>query len=88
MDLQHETGARYLGAGRCRFKVWAPLRDRVSVRILTPTARTLPMEKEEGGYFTVVAEEVAEDARYRYLLDDETERPDPVSRYQPEGGHG
>ncbi len=88
MDLHHEIGARWLGSGRCRFRVWAPKQERVSVRILPPDERTLAMEEEAGGYFTVIAEDVAEDAQYRYLLNDETERPDPVSRYQPEGVHG
>lgn len=92
MDIRYEIGARYLGSGRCRFRVWVPLKERVSVRILAPVEgtipRTIPMDKEEGGYFSVTAEDVAPDARYRYLLNDKTERPDPASRFQPEGVHG
>ena len=40
------------------------------------------------GYFHAVAEGISAGALYRYRLDGEKERPDPASRYQPQGVHG
>jgi maltooligosyltrehalose trehalohydrolase len=70
-----------------RFRVWAPKRRRVSV-VLEPSGRVVPLEPEEGGYFSGLAPDVAPGALYRYRLDDGRDFPDPCSRYQPQGPHG
>jgi len=80
-------GATYLGGNRCRFVLWAPHADRVDLCLVGDTARLLPMERATGGYWHLNAENVAPDARYTYRLDGGPERPDPVSRYQPDGPH-
>lgn len=46
------------------------------------------MEAVECGYFRAFVEDIAPGAIYRYRLDGQKERPDPVSRYQPQGVHG
>lgn len=80
-------GAMYLGNGRCRFLVWAPNVKRVELRLLTPHERSLPMQPRDRGYFEVTAEDVGPDTRYCYRLDGQRDRPDPASRFQPEGVH-
>lgn len=70
------------------FTVWAPLRDRVDVKIVSPEVRIVPMEKDERGYWRVEIRNVFSEAQYLYRLDNEQERPDPASRYQPYGVHG
>lgn len=45
------------------------------------------MEPCDKGYFEATVPEVGPDARYVYVLDGEKERPDPASRYQPDGVH-
>ncbi len=52
--------------------------------------RSVPMERDEWGYHRATVAGVAPGARYRYRLDGrgEKERPDPASRFQPEGVHG
>ena len=40
------------------------------------------------GYFQAVVDGVSAGALYRYRLDGKKERPDPASRYQPQGVHG
>ena len=50
--------------------------------------RSLPMERDALGYHRVIVEDVAAGDTYFYRLDDSQERPDPASRYQPEGVHG
>jgi maltooligosyltrehalose trehalohydrolase len=81
-------GATYLGEGRCQFHVWAPLHQRVEVHIVSPTERIISLESEGNGYFAATTESVKPGARYLYRLDGQKERPDPASRFQPEGVHG
>ena len=81
-------GARYLGGGRTEFLVWAPVPDRVELHLGSPGERVVEMERGPRGYWSAVAEDVEPGARYFYLLDGERDRPDPASRYQPEGVHG
>ena len=80
-------GARPLADGRCSFRVWAPERERVDVR-LVESGRTVPLERTERGYFEAIADDVAPGTRYLFVLDGELERPDPASRWQPDGVHG
>jgi maltooligosyltrehalose trehalohydrolase len=46
------------------------------------------MQPLEGGYFSAHVDKIAVATRYRYCLDGQWERPDPASRFQPEGVHG
>ncbi len=80
-------GASYLGNGRCRFLVWAAKASRVDLKLLGP-GRLLPMTPIGGGYFQLLAENVNSGSHYFYRLDDGQDRPDPASRFQPEGIHG
>ncbi len=75
-------------AASCRFLVWAPLRRRVDVKIVSPEERVVPMEKDERGYWYTDVNGVVRDTRYLYRLDNEKDRPDPASRFQPEGVYG
>jgi maltooligosyltrehalose trehalohydrolase len=81
-------GASFLGNGRCRFLVYAPLADRVEVRILSPRAQARSLSRDERGYHQGVLEDVAPGDLYVYRLDGKKERPDPASRFQPMGVHG
>jgi maltooligosyltrehalose trehalohydrolase len=81
-------GATYLGDGRCRFRVWAPFAETVAVHLLAPQERLLPMEPEERGYHQATLDGIEPGSLYAYRLDDEQERPDPASRFQPRGVHG
>ncbi len=82
------AGAHYIGNGRCEFLVWAPLQSRVEVKILSPVERIIPMEKDECGYWRAGAGSVSPGTKYLFRLDSEKERPDPASRFQPDGVHG
>ncbi|MBI3126860.1 MAG: malto-oligosyltrehalose trehalohydrolase [Candidatus Tectomicrobia bacterium] len=87
-DAHKPLGATCLGDGRCEFCLWAPAVERVEVRLVGPDDRILRLFREENGYHHVIAEGVQPGARYLYRLDGEKERPDPASRFQPEGVHG
>lgn len=86
--MRERIGATYLGSGRCRFLVWAPRAQSVEVHLVSPEDRLVPLEKMDGGYFGGVLEGVEPGALYRLRLDGTKERPDPASRFQPQGVHG
>ncbi|HEX7184674.1 MAG TPA: malto-oligosyltrehalose trehalohydrolase [Thermoanaerobaculia bacterium] len=86
VSWQPSLGAVYLGSDRCRFRVWAPLAERVELDICGQ--RQIGMERRDGGYFEIEAEDVRPGTTYRYRLDGKDGRPDPASRYQPNTVHG
>ena len=88
MNFKCGLGATYLGGGLGGFLVWAPLISRVEVHILSPEERIVPLEKVSRGYHYGVVQGVKPGTRYFYRLDGNTERPDPASKFQPEGVHG
>ncbi len=81
-------GARLLGGGKARFAVWAPGRKSVSVRITAPYEKTVPLHKDDDGFFKGVVGTVEAGVRYLYRLDDSLDLPDPASLSQPEGVFG
>jgi len=83
-----DVGARIIGPGRVRFRVWAPVAQTVAVELVDQDQMTVPMQPASEGYFEAAVEGVSPRARYRYLLNGKAARPDPASRYQPEGVHG
>ncbi|MBI2206362.1 MAG: malto-oligosyltrehalose trehalohydrolase [Candidatus Rokubacteria bacterium] len=72
--------------GGVAFRVWAP-RCR-SVDVVADGRRPIPLAVGPDGLFEVSLPAVTAGARYQYRLDGERFRPDPVSRWQPEGVHG
>lgn len=78
-------GAHLLPEGGAVFSVWAPRARSVALR--RPGHLDLPMQRGAGEVYTVTAAARAGD-RYQFLLDGERARPDPRSRFQPEGVHG
>jgi maltooligosyltrehalose trehalohydrolase len=88
MNKKDSLGAVYLGDGRCRFLVWVPLVQRVDVHIVSPGELTVPLRKDERGYYRGTVDGVMPGSLYFYRLDDQRERPDPASRCQPHGVHG
>jgi len=81
-------GAHYAGNGICEFVVWAPFLKAVSLKIVSPRERILPMVKGPKGYWEKTADHASVPMRYVFMLEGELERPDPASRFQPEGIHG
>jgi maltooligosyltrehalose trehalohydrolase len=83
-----KVGSNYLGNGRCEFTVWAPAHEEVAVQIVSPARRSLSMQKDEWGYFKVVAEDIEPGTLYFYKLRGDIDRPDPASQSQPKDVHG
>ncbi|WP_369130040.1 malto-oligosyltrehalose trehalohydrolase [Modestobacter roseus] len=67
------------------FSVWAPLPERVRLQV---DGQVHDMQRDDEGWWQATVPADAE-SDYGYLLDDnETPRPDPRSRRQPDGVHG
>ena len=81
-------GASWSSPSSCNFLVWAPNAKTVGLHILPPNESIVPMERLKRGYFLKSLENIAPGALYRYRLNGTTERPDPSSRFQPQGVHG
>jgi maltooligosyltrehalose trehalohydrolase len=85
--LQTGIGAQLLENHRCRFRVWAPTAATVDV-IIGPNGRAAPLERGADGYFAAELGDVPSGTLYRYRLNGAQDRPDPASRFQPQGVHG
>jgi maltooligosyltrehalose trehalohydrolase len=84
-----DTGANLIDEDEVvEFRVWAPLVTEMDVAVLSDAGRWLriPMEEEDNGFYAKTVE-AHEGTRYMYVLDCDKRRPDPVSRYQPDGVH-
>ena len=77
-------GATLLGAGRTRFRLWAPAQQQVSVAV--EDGETVSMRRD-GAWFEADVP-CAAGTLYRYVLADGTKVPDPASRFQPQDVHG
>ena len=81
-------GANYIGEGRCLFTVWAPGKKNVTLHIVSPTERKLPMLSDAWGYFRLEVDDIPPGTRYYFKLDNDQEYADPASQFQPEDVHG
>jgi maltooligosyltrehalose trehalohydrolase len=82
-----------LGAARepggVRFRVWAPERRELDVRVETAGREaTRALRKDADGFFGGFVEGIGAGDLYRFRLDGEGPFPDPASRFQPRGVHG
>jgi maltooligosyltrehalose trehalohydrolase len=74
--------------GSVVWRVWAPNASRVDLVLIDGgRRRSVPMGPEGEGYFRHAEAGVPEGQRYAYRLNNGPERPDPCSRWQPDGVH-
>ena len=81
------VGATYLGNDRCQFTVWAPLLQKVAVKIVAPEERLISMQPCRGGYWQTTVTNIIPGSLYLYQLGENITRPDPASYFQPHGVH-
>jgi maltooligosyltrehalose trehalohydrolase len=92
--MRPSLGATFLEDGRCRFLVWAPWADAVDLRIVAPHEHIVRLDKIGKGYHQMILADIDPAVHYVYRLHGQQsagsakERPDPASRYQPQGVHG
>lgn len=82
-----KIGALYQEGDRCEFTVWAPLRKQVTVKVVAPIEKVLPMQSIEQGYWRVEADEISPGTQYLFELEGDQAFPDPASHFQPDGVH-
>lgn len=87
MNSTPRLGATPDGSGTTEFVVWAPLCERVEVEIVHPVPQRVELMADAHHYFRGRAH-VTAGARYFVIPNGGERRPDPASRYQPEGVHG
>lgn len=90
--MRHDPGpigVKKSGVRRYCFTVWAPFCSRMELKLfLRGGHKLIAMEDDGLGYFHAEVSNISSGTRYAYVLDGKKERPDPVSRFQPEGVHG
>ncbi len=88
-SMTYPLGATPLSFGRTHFRVWSPERKSVAVELRQrKDIHAHPLTQDKNGYWKGTIEGATSGNLYRYRLDDRISRPDPVSRYQPDGVHG
>ena len=87
-DESMKLGANYLGNGTCEFVVWAPFLSKVAIKIESPDNQIIPMTKERRGYWHASIEGISLETAYSFRLENNVDRPDPASHFQPRGVHG
>jgi maltooligosyltrehalose trehalohydrolase len=86
-DWALDPGTRFLSDGNVRFRVWAPALAKTELVLIGDGKERVPLESEPSGYRSAMLP-AKEGTRYAYSLGGGRQRPDPVSRSQPEGVHG
>jgi maltooligosyltrehalose trehalohydrolase len=80
------TGVEIEPDGQASIRVWAPGRSRVDFSIEGGAIH--PLTRGGDGVFKATIPAIAPGTRYWYCLDGKDLRPDPSSRFQPDGPHG
>src|SRR5262249_40518230 len=82
-------GALAHSDGSVTWRVWAPAAASAELVLYgaVPERRPGAMQREPHGYFKHIEPHVPEGQRYAFRLGNGPERPDPASRWQPEGVH-
>lgn len=74
--------------GRVLFRVWAPHHQQLSVVTWQGARETVtPMQRADMGYFEQRISGLSPGDRYAYRFENGDTRPDPASRWQPDGVH-
>ncbi len=69
------------------FRVWAPSAHSVELE-LVDSERHAPLVRDKDGVWSGTVDNARIGTRYFFRLNGELQRPDPYSRFQPEGVHG
>jgi maltooligosyltrehalose trehalohydrolase len=81
-------GAEPQKGGGVHVRVWAPASRQVHLVAADDQAGRWPLDRDSDGYHTAYIAELRTGDRYWFILDGGRLRPDPCSRFQPDGPHG
>jgi maltooligosyltrehalose trehalohydrolase len=82
-----DIGASLVKGNEWRFRVWAPFVPQVTLQLLRD-GREIVLELLSDGYHSAVVADIQPVDRYLFDIGNGRKRPDPASRFQPEGVHG
>lgn len=85
-NITQKVGALPVSDGTLMVSLWAPLTKSVHLKVKGEKALT-ELKKKPFGYWQAEVKNLAAGDYYKFLLDEELERPDPASQFQPEGVH-
>src|SRR5690606_32163193 len=85
-NITKKVGVYRISNGNYRVTVWSPTSKRVQLMIKGQKV-SHDLEKDDFGYWQKDVPEMAPGTHYKFLLDNDLERPDPASAFQPEGVH-
>jgi len=74
--------------GTAHARVWAPACQTIDLVLDSDRSRVFPLLRQADGFFEAHIAGLTALDRYWFRLDGDRLRPDPVSRYQPDGPHG
>ena len=81
-------GVEFCENGPARFCLWAPNAGKVDVCFEGKKSFSLPMIRQDGGWFELATDAATSGDLYRYQIDDGIRVPDPASRFQPHDVQG
>jgi len=81
-------GALITSPSQVTFRAWAPWVNTLAVEILGSQPEIHSMQPQPFGYWETTVSNIGTGTRYQYVLHGKLKRPDPASRFQPEGVHG
>ncbi|TWT54170.1 Malto-oligosyltrehalose trehalohydrolase [Rubripirellula amarantea] len=89
-ELHRHLGGQFVRGGAARFCVWSPTSSQVNVVIvnLDGQVQQTHVMTPVDGYHYLEQSGLGVGARYFYQFDGGPLRPDPASRFQPDGVHG
>jgi maltooligosyltrehalose trehalohydrolase len=85
-EQESKFGTQMLPAG-ARFRLWAPFSNAVSLKIYD-LELVVPMRAASRGWYEIEVKEARAGMRYRFVLENGEEVPDPASRFQPDDVEG
>lgn len=88
--MTNQFGAQLLADDTCQWRLWAPLAMHAELVLFDDSgqeAASHRMQVRKYGFFAFELPSISVGQRYAFRLDGKATRPDPASRWQPEGVH-
>jgi len=85
-DFIRPIGARWDGEST-HISVWSPGASQMAI-ILDKDDTNIPLSRDRFGYWNINTDKLLPEDRYWFEIDGKIKRPDPASRFQPNGVHG
>ena len=87
IDINRRTlGANIDEKGKTLVKLWSPLADKAE--LIVNEEKKIALTKKEFGYWQIISDDIKAGDRYKFILNNENDFPDPASLSQPAGVHG